>query len=63
MSLAFVIVACVAVFGGGVAFGVIALVSVAVRREDRRSTLRGDAPGVVSRGARRLTGIEWRPYV
>jgi hypothetical protein len=59
MPLVLLVVACVVVFLAGVAFGIIAVVSVAVRREDRRGTLRNDAPGLASREARRLTRIEW----
>jgi hypothetical protein len=33
------------------------VVAVAVRREDRRFTLVGDAPDVLSRSARRLNGV------
>lgn len=46
-----------AIFLGGVFIGMIAAVAVAVRREDRRYSLSGAAPGVVARGARRLTGF------
>jgi len=33
------------------------VVAVAVRREDRRITLVGDAPDMLSRSARRLNGV------
>ena len=33
------------------------VVAFAVRREDRRFTLVGDAPDMLSRGARRLNGV------
>lgn len=33
------------------------VVAVAVRREDRRFTLVGDAPDMLSRSARRLNGV------
>jgi hypothetical protein len=46
-----------AVFLGGVAIGVVAMVAVAVRREDRYFSLSGAAPGAAARGARRLTGF------
>ena len=46
-----------AIFLGGVVIGMIAAVAVAIRREDRRYSLSGTAPGVVARGARRLTGF------
>jgi hypothetical protein len=44
-------------FIGGVVMGVVVLVSVASRREDRRYTLTGEAPDAVCRGARRLIGV------
>lgn len=46
-----------AVFLGGIVIGIIAVVAVAVRREDRRYTLAGEAPDRLSRNARRLTGV------
>ncbi len=46
-----------AIFLGGVAIGMVTAVAVAVRREDRRFSLSGAAPGAVARGARRLTGF------
>jgi hypothetical protein len=54
VSVAYLILA---VFLGGVAIGVVAMVAVAVRREDRYFSLSGDAPGAAARGARRLTGF------
>jgi hypothetical protein len=56
----------VAVFLGGVALGVVAMVAVAVRKEDRLFSLSGAAPGAAARGARRLTrfggaGSHYRP--
>ena len=53
-SVAYLILA---VFFGGVALGVVAMVAVAVRKEDRRFSLSGAAPGAAARGARRLTGF------
>ena len=53
-SVAYLILA---VFLGGVAIGVIAMVAVAVRKEDRRYSLSGAAPGAAARGARWLTGF------
>lgn len=41
----------------GVTLGAVAMVSVGSRREDRRFSLSGAAPGVVARGARRLVGL------
>jgi len=51
---------------GGVTLGVIAMVAIAVRREDRLYSLSGAAPGAVARGARWLTrfggaGSHYRP--
>ncbi len=53
-SVAYMIMA---VFFGGVALGVVAMVAVAVRKEDRLYSLSGAAPGAAARGARRLTGF------
>lgn len=53
-SVAYLILA---VFLGGVALGVVAMVAVAIRREDRLFSLSGAAPGAAARGARRLTGF------
>jgi hypothetical protein len=55
-----------AVFLGGVTLGVVAMVAVAVRREDRLYSLSGAAPSAAARGARRLTrfggaGSHFRP--
>jgi hypothetical protein len=44
-------------FGAGVTIGVIAMVAVAVRREDKRYSLSGAAPGPVAGGVRWLTGF------
>jgi hypothetical protein len=40
---------------GVLAIGVLAMVALAVRREDRKSSLFGAAPGVATRATRRLT--------
>ena len=45
------------VFLGGVTLGVVAMVTVAVRREERRYSLVGAAPGAATRGTRILTGF------
>ena len=55
-----------AAFSEGVTLGVIAMVAVAIRREDRRFSLSGAAPGAAARGARWLTrfggaGTHYRP--
>ena len=51
-SVAYLILA---VFFGGVTLGVVAMVAVAVRKEDRQFSLSGAAPGAAARGARWLT--------
>ncbi len=48
------------VFASGVIIGVIAMVSMASRREDRLGTLTGQPPDVIARGARRLNGVGMR---
>src|ERR1700722_5315361 len=55
--MASVVVIAVAVFIAGLVMGVIAVIAIAVRREDRRYTLAGDAPDRMSRTTRRLTGV------
>jgi len=51
-SVAYLILAA---FLGGFALGVVAMVAVAVRKEDRQYSLSGAAPGAAARGARWLT--------
>ena len=54
-SVAYLILA---VFLGGIVLGVVAMVTVAVRKEeDRRYSLVGAAPSAAARGARWLTGF------
>src|SRR5580704_14982670 len=55
--MAGVVVVAVAVFIAGVVMGVVAVVAIAVRREDRRYTLAVDAPDRMSKTTRRLTGV------
>ena len=55
--MAGVVVVAVAVFIAGVIMGVVAVVAIAVRREDRRYTLAVDAPDRLSSTTRRLTGV------
>jgi hypothetical protein len=55
--MASVVVVAVAVFIAGLVMGVVAVVAIAVRREDRRYTLAGDAPDLMSKTTRRLTGV------
>lgn len=62
-SVAYLILA---TFFGGFWLGVVAMVAVAVRKEDRRFSLSGAAPGAAARGARRITrfggaGTHYRP--
>jgi hypothetical protein len=47
----------IALFICGILSGVIAVVALAVRREDRRYSLIGEAPDRLSRSARRLNGV------
>lgn len=51
------VVPIIALFLSGVLSGVIVVVALAVRREDRRYSLTGEAPDRLSRGARRLNGV------
>jgi len=44
----------------GLVIGIIAIVAMAVRREDRQYSLTRQAPGAVARGVRRLTGVGLR---
>jgi hypothetical protein len=55
--MAGVVVVAVVVFITGLVVGVIAIIAIAVRREDRRYTLAVDAPDRLSRTTRRLTGV------
>jgi hypothetical protein len=62
-SVAYLILA---TFLGGVTLGIIAMVAIAVRREDRLYSLSDAAPGAAARGARFLTrfggaGSHFRP--
>jgi hypothetical protein len=62
-SVAYLILA---TFFGGFWLGVVAMVAVAVRKEDRRFSLSEPAPGAVARGARFVTrfggaGTHYRP--
>lgn len=55
-----VVAAAVALFLVGIVAGVLGGVAVAIRREDRRYTLGGEAPDRLSRSARRLNGVGGR---
>lgn len=52
-----IVPAIIALFFGGVVTGVMAVVALAVRREDRRYSLAGEAPDRMSSNARRLNGV------
>jgi hypothetical protein len=51
------------VFGTGMMVGVVAMIAMAVRREDRRYTLTGNAPDAAARGVRRLAGVGLRDII
>ena len=57
---ALIALAAVGVFAAGIATGVIALVSVAIRREERNVTLISGAPDNVARAGRWLNGVHVR---
>jgi hypothetical protein len=52
-----VVTIAISVFLGGVMVGVLAVMAIAIRREDRHHTLVGEAPDRLSRNTRRLTGM------
>ena len=51
------------VFDMGVMLGIIVMISMAVRREDRSYTLTGRPPDVGARGVRRLTRLGLRDII
>ena len=55
-----VAIGAILVFGTGIVVGIIAMVAMAVRREDKRHTLTGEPPDAMARGARRLAGVGLR---
>ena len=55
-----VVAVTIALFLAGVVVGVIAVVAVAVRREDRACSLVTDAPNRMSKSARKLNGLGCR---
>ena len=57
--MAGVVVAAVVItfFLGGVVIGVMAVVAISVRREDRARSVAGEAPDLMARSARRLNGL------
>ena len=56
-SAAFEAYGILAGFGMGIVIGVIAMVAVAIRREEKRWSLSRAAPGPVAGGVRWLTGL------
>jgi hypothetical protein len=52
-----VAIAIAVVFGAGVIAGIMAMVAMAVRKEDGNHTLTGAPPGNLEQGVRRLTGV------
>src|SRR4029077_11304121 len=48
------------VFGAGIIAGVIAMVALAIRKEDKLRSLTGQPPSAATRGARRLNGVGLR---
>jgi hypothetical protein len=48
------------VFGTGVMAGVIAMVAIAIRKEDRLRSLTRQPPSAAARGSRRLNGVGLR---
>jgi hypothetical protein len=48
------------VFVTGVIAGVVLMVAIAIRREDKAWTLTGEAPYLAARGVRRLNGVGLR---
>jgi hypothetical protein len=51
------VIAILAMFLIGVTFGVLAVVCAAIKREDRKFSLKGAAPDAAARGTRVLTGV------
>lgn len=51
------VIAILAVFLGGIVVGVLVIVCMAIKREDRRHSLTGKAPDAAARGTRLLTGV------
>jgi hypothetical protein len=55
-----VVASAAAVFLGGLVIGIITVIAIAVRREDRRYTLAVEAPDRLSRNTRLLIGVRRR---
>jgi hypothetical protein len=54
---ALIALAAIGLFATGVITGIIGVVSVAIRREERNFTLTSEAPGNVTRAGRWLNGV------
>jgi hypothetical protein len=54
---ALIALAATAVFAAGVTAGIVGVVSVAIRREEKNLTLTSEAPDTVTRAGRRLNGV------
>jgi hypothetical protein len=48
------------VFGTGVLIGILAMIAMAVRKEDKLHTLTSEPPNAMARGVRRLAGVGLR---
>ena len=59
---ALIALAALCLFTAGALAGIIGLVAVAIRREDRNLTLTSQAPDTVTRAGRRLTGLHVRTH-
>lgn len=56
-SAAAEVIVLLAVFLGGVVLGLLVIVSVSIKREERRFTLTHQPPDAAARGTRLLTGV------
>ncbi len=57
---ALIALAAICLFAAGAVGGIIGVVAVAIRREDRTPTLTSEAPDNVTRAGRRLNGLHVR---
>lgn len=55
--LMLIVLAAIALFAAGVTAGIIGVVSVAIRHEERNFTLTSEATNCVTRAGRRLNGV------
>lgn len=56
------LIAILAVFLGGVALGILVIVSRSIKREDRKHSIRTTAPDAAARGTRFVTGVGSRDF-